>query len=155
MITQTQAIELFSYDPETGKLYRREPWREVGTPNQDGHLTVNINGKGELVHRIVWVLMAGILNDNDIDHINGNNQDNRFSNLRQCTRSENLCNSKKPSNNTSGFKGVTLEKSGYWMGYVKFKGKRHSKSGFLNAETANRWVKAKRVELHGEFARHE
>jgi len=46
-----------------------------------------------------------------IDHVNGNGLDNRKENLRISTRSQNLMNSKKPSNGkTSQYKGVCLNK---------------------------------------------
>ena len=47
-----------------------------------------------------------------IDHINGNILDNRRSNLRIATYSQNRCNSKKDSANTSGFHGV------YWSRHI-------------------------------------
>jgi hypothetical protein len=45
-----------------------------------------------------------------IDHINGNGLDNRKINLRICTISINLQNSKKHKNNASGFRGVIWNK---------------------------------------------
>lgn len=41
-----------------------------------------------------------------LDHINMDTVDNRKSNLRFCTKSENGRNRPKPKHNTSGFKGV-------------------------------------------------
>lgn len=42
----------------------------------------------------------------EIDHHNHNKLDNQRINLRICTHSENVRNSRIPRNNTSGFKGV-------------------------------------------------
>jgi HNH endonuclease len=44
--------------------------------------------------------------ENDVDHWNHNTLDNRRENLREATRSQNLANKPKPTNNTSGFKGA-------------------------------------------------
>jgi hypothetical protein len=54
-----------------------------------------------LMHRLIIGNHSGWT-----DHINGDGLDNRRSNLRVCTRSQNLANSKLRSDNTSGFKGV-------------------------------------------------
>lgn len=45
-----------------------------------------------------------------INHIDGNGLNNQKNNLRVCTQAENLRNSKKSKNNTSGYKGVSYNK---------------------------------------------
>lgn len=47
----------------------------------------------------------------EIDHINHNRLDNRKSNLRPCTRQQNIWNSSISSRNKSGFKGVHWRKT--------------------------------------------
>lgn len=48
-----------------------------------------------------------------VDHINGNRLDNRRENLRLATRSQNQANKGTPTNNTSGYKGVSW-RAGKW-----------------------------------------
>jgi hypothetical protein len=54
-----------------------------------------------------------------IDHINGQRSDNRIENLRECSYSQNHGNKRMNRNNTSGYKGVFLDKrDGFWFVYV-------------------------------------
>ena len=93
-----------------------------------------------------------------VDHINGDALDNRRSNLRVCSQSQNMANSRRMRNNTSGFKGVAVEstRSGgiVFRAYVNVSGKRLRKS-FSSKEDAALWVAFVRQSVHGEFARHE
>lgn len=67
-------------------------------------------------HRIVAGLVKienGIIIENKnelVDHVDGNSRNNKKSNLRICTRSQNAMNYGSPSNNTSGHRGVSWKK---------------------------------------------
>lgn len=58
------------------------------------------------MHRIIMDYFG----DMDIDHINGNALDNRRSNLRICTRSQNHHNAGLRSDNKSGYRGISWRK---------------------------------------------
>lgn len=59
-----------------------------------------------------------------IDHINGNPFDNRKSNLRLCTHSQNSCNQRLNIKNTSGHKGVWFDKKhNKWCASIKVNNK--------------------------------
>lgn len=121
------------------------------------YISINLRQGGGplhyLAHRIIWAMVNGPIPDGmDIDHINRNGLDNRMSNLRLATRSENLQNSVR--RNKHGVKGVSLhKKSGLWrseimvnmrkvdLGYFKTKGE----AAVARAKAAIRY--------HGEFAR--
>lgn len=63
-----------------------------------------------------------------VDHKNGNSLDNRRSNLRNCTASENRQNQRLRSDNSTGFKGVTFKKSaGKFMARIGVPGEGRSK----------------------------
>jgi hypothetical protein len=103
------------------------------------------------MHRIILNVDNGFY----VDHINGNGLDNRRSNLRQCTKSENQWNSRIQSNNTSGFKGVDWSKlKNKWRAKIKVGGVRIELGYFDDIEMASEAVAAARIKLHGEFANH-
>lgn len=89
-----------------------------------------------------------------IDHIDGNPSNNRKSNLRICTVSENGFNRGKPKNNTSGAKGVSWnKKSQKWCARIMSNGKDYIIGLFDTIKEASDAYDAKAIELHGEFAR--
>lgn len=88
-----------------------------------------------------------------VDHINGNGLDNRRSNLRLATPSQNSRNSKKPITNTSGYKGVTFCKNtGKWVGQIKENNKNHYLGSYDTPEEAYKAYCIAARELHGDFA---
>lgn len=77
-----------------------------------GYLRVNIGGKSQRVHRVVWLLHTGTWPDKDIDHLDRDKSNNDPSNLRLCTDSQNQANT---TSKRKGFKGVTLHKCGKYQ----------------------------------------
>tara|TARA_R110000744_G_scaffold169216_1_gene287071 strand:- start:203 stop:688 length:486 start_codon:yes stop_codon:yes gene_type:complete len=71
-----------------------------------GYLTITIDGKKYLAHRLVFLMHHGYL-PRLLDHINRNKLDNRIENLREASFKLNVINSKTGKNNTSGRKGVS------------------------------------------------
>lgn len=98
-VTASKVRELFDYNPDTGLLTRRVTVAPnalagavAGKPNTAGHITVCIHARMYTVHRVAWLWMTGEWPNLEIDHINQNKADNRWSNLRQASRSQNLMN---------------------------------------------------------------
>lgn len=129
---------ILKYDPETGAFrWRVRPltmftdgtttklprsaehacaqWnsRWAGKPaapvKSDGYCYVHFNYRNELAHRVAWKIMTGE-DPIEIDHIDGNRSNNKWTNLRNGTRSDNLHNMAIKSNNTSGYHGVSFSK---------------------------------------------
>ncbi|MBW0450883.1 HNH endonuclease [Paraburkholderia phenoliruptrix] len=103
------------------------------------------------MHRLILGLSRG--DDRIVDHINGVKTDNRRSNLRICSKSENGYNQGAQRNNTTGFKGVTVRKdSGRYMAQIRSRGKKIYLGLFDTAVEAHAAYCAAALELHGEFA---
>jgi hypothetical protein len=87
------------------------------------------------------------------DHINGDTLDNRKSNLRICTSIENCRNSKRPKNNTSGYKGVHWEKANKkWVAIIQINYKKIYLGLFDDRQKAHEAYCKAAVNYHGEFA---
>lgn len=87
------------------------PGSVAGGFDGHGHREVRILGVSYRAHRLAWAYMTGRWPDGQIDHINGDRADNRFQNLRVVDNRQNGMNCGMNRLNTSGFKGVTWNKS--------------------------------------------
>ena len=109
------------------------------------------NNRGLYLHRFIFDNLPKGL---QIDHINGNKLDNRRSNLRFCTQSQNNMNQKLSKVNISGFKGIYWRKDkNKWQAQIQINYKVFYlglfKNKFEAAETYNEAAK----QYFGEFAR--
>jgi hypothetical protein len=145
-MTAEIARAFLSYDKETGELTWREReflspikkhsskrWNETYAGKRacrsgpKGYLIVSLCDKAWLAHRIAWLIVTGEWPAYQVDHINGDKSDNRWSNLRAANNSQNHANIGLLSSNTSGLKGVVrtrrkwgaqiqVSKKNLWLG---------------------------------------
>lgn len=91
-----------------------------------------------------------------VDHINHDTLDNRRENLRVCTLSQNMMNSKKHTRNKSGFKGVygflAYGKYHYWCTHIYVNGKKKWLGSFKSVYDAAFARKEAEAKYHGEYA---
>lgn len=134
---------LFKYDPDTGLIY----WiakgkgmikkKAAGTFLSNGYVGICIGSKRLFAHRIAWALHNNEWPKDQIDHINGIRTDNRISNLRQATNSQNGKNLKLSKANKSGVKGVCYETfTKRWKASIRVDRKCISIGRFANIEDA-------------------
>jgi hypothetical protein len=100
-MTQNKLKEIITYDPKTGFIKWRKPgkWAKPinvtdGCIKPNRYISLKIEGKNYLAHRLAFLFMTGKFPKNEIDHCNGNPSDNRWANLRPATRQENRFNIK-------------------------------------------------------------
>jgi hypothetical protein len=124
--TPEELHNLLRYEPETGKLYSRRTGREVFTNTKNsGYKKGAIKNRTFSAHRVAAALHTGQWPEGEVDHINGRCDDNRWSNLRITSKSDNQKNARRRSDNSSGCCGVSFKRSlGKWMAYVNHNGRR-------------------------------
>lgn len=88
-----------------------------------------------------------------VDHRNGDTLDNRRSNLRVCTKTENMRNRKyQPS--SSNYKGVGLHVGKYWRAQIRdYSGRKKHLGLFKSPEEAAKVYNAAAIRYFGQFAR--
>ena len=96
--------EEFYFDLEDYDKIKDYCWHK----DKDGYIRTYINKKIIYMHRLVLGLDRS--NKMVVDHCSHNTYDNRKQNLRICTASQNLYNTSKRKNNTSGVTGVHWDK---------------------------------------------
>ena len=151
-LTAERLREVISYDPNTGEfiwIATLSNAAKAGTRpsyHSKGYLCIKIDGKLYKAHRLAWLFMTGDFPPRLIDHINGIRDDNRFSNLREATKSENQQNLKRAqANNKSGFLGVYAS-YGKWRAAITLDGKLTHIGSFKTPEIAHAaYLEAKRI----------
>ncbi len=122
--------------------------------NSHGYVMREIRRSGartiQYLSRFVMNAPVGVL----VDHKEGDLLDNRKSQLRFCTKSQNMCNRGKNKNNTSGHKGVTWDKSrSKWRAQIEVNGKGISLGYFTDVTSASASYAEASLRYHGEFSR--
>lgn len=153
--------QALSYDPLSGqfrwKVGRGKRFKAgdlAGSVNSNGYIAICIDGHRHYAHRLAWFHCFGKWPEGNlqVDHINGIKSDNRLSNLRPVTPSQNKQNTHKPRrDNASGFAGVKFNKAcGKFEANIRIPGQRNKKylGLFQTPEEAHRAYMAAKVIHH-------
>ena len=152
MITQSELKEVLSYDEMTGQFVWINPKTNrlkigdvAGWLNNKGYLHIKIGKASYKCHRLAWLYVYGEFPDGQLDHVNGNKNDNRINNLRSVSNKENGENRKLHSSNTSGHRGISWnKKSNKWTATVRHLGQLHHIGQYSVLEDAVKAVKEAR-----------
>jgi hypothetical protein len=124
----------YTYNSKTGKIFGVKG-KHITSKNKDGY--VMLSAVNLLGHHFAWYMTYGNVDFIMLDHINRDKKDNRISNLRISTNSENQFNKKS--------KGYSWNKnSKKWKSYIGvnnklihlgyFKTKKEARESYLKAK---------------------
>lgn len=155
--SQKQIHALFEY--KDGALYWRKATgkcaagAKAGYVNTNGYVQVCIAGQRYYAHRLIFKLF----NNEEpefLDHMDGDRANNRYDNLRPATRSQNMHNRKRNTDNTSGVKGVSWAKRAKkWYAYGWVNNKQYNLGYYEDLSAAASAVHKFRKQNHGAYAR--
>ncbi len=159
-VSRERVLEVLSYDPETGNFHWRvrcSPRAPIGSVagviHPWGYRIIGIDGRDYKAHRLAWLVVKGIWPIEDIDHVNRIRSDNRIVNLREATRSENLCNKAVAHSSGTGVKGVQFNKKAKkFQARIQKNGLSKYLGLFNTLEDARVAYARAAIELHGEFS---
>jgi hypothetical protein len=118
-------------------------WRK----SQKGY-AISVGRKSVRMHRLITGCVANM----QVDHINGDRLDNRRSNLRIVTNSQNQMN-RRVTNNKCGIKGVYYHiRCKKWCAKIQRDGQQLYLGVFRTAEEAAQARTLTEKQIHGEFA---
>lgn len=155
-LTLHAVLAMLSVDPDSGEITQkcgRLAGKKVGSISRTGYSIVKFLGYTYMAHRVVWAICNRAWPQSQIDHIDGNRQNNSRKNLRLASPSENSQNRSMPGSNTSGFKGVTFHKgTGKFQAAIKRDGRFFYLGLYETAEHAHAEYQKAAAAIHGEFA---
>ena len=159
----SELLDIFEYSPDTGELrWKMKVSRKVIVGSVAGHsclsekgrVSIGLYGRNYRAHAIIWAMMTGDWPHNQIDHKDEDPSNNKWNNLREATKSQNMSNISRIRSNTSGYKGVSFHKQRQkWRAHIHINGKSFHLGLFLSAEQAHEAYKSAALSHFGEYAK--
>jgi hypothetical protein len=161
-LTHQRLREALDYNPETGVF----TWLStdslkavtlIGKPagglNALGYWQIGLDHIIYLAHRLAWFWMTGEMpRAGELDHRDLDKTNNRWSNIRRATRTQNSVNKPAQSNNSSGYKGVSRS-GNVWRAYIVVERKQIHLGCRADPVEAHALYVAAAKKYYGEFAR--
>lgn len=159
MLTQQRLKSQINYCPDSGTFTWIVARKGVSKDKECGRISkghgyreICIDNKLYRAHQLAFLYMNGVFVDSEIDHINRDKTDNKWCNLRPCTKSQNAANVGLKKSNTSGAKGVVWDKSrNKWRVQIRINGKKTNLGRYENFEEAVEVSKKALEKQFGEF----
>lgn len=155
--------EWFDYEPDTGRFrWKKRPGAcahasvgdIAGYRNADGYIVLTVRRTRLRAHHVAWAFMTGAWPVEQMDHINGCRDDNRWKNLRCVTASENAQNRLGVrSDSKVGFRNVIrVKKTGRFAAVVRVNGQKRQFGTFSTPQEAYAAATEAKRRVHAAFA---
>ena len=158
-ITQTRLHEIFDYKDgqliwKVNKGGKAKVGTIAGNRINFQYIQVVVDRKTYYLHRLIFIYHHGhcpVI----LDHVDGDQANNRIENLREATSSQNQMNARINKNNSTGMKNVqwNLEANKYRV-ELAVNGKNKFIGYYNDPELAELVAIEARDKYHGRFARH-
>ena len=137
-------------DDEDYEALMKYKWHAKFNKCNGGYYAVrSIKPSKEFIHRVVMNCPADMI----VDHINHNSLDNRKSNLRIVTKSQNQMNRRKMVSNTSGVIGVRWHKRDMrWRASITALGRDMELGSFKSIEDATQCRRNAELKYYGKYS---
>jgi hypothetical protein len=145
-LTQKRLKKLLHYDSNTGIFTRITAMKGVsagdvaGCKNKNGYISIGIDYKEYLGHRLAWFYVHGYFPEHGLDHKDRVRHHNWILNLREASQQCNMRNTGNRKDNKSGVNGVSWCSSRTkWLADIRISGKTKSLgryNSFCNAVCA-------------------
>lgn len=149
MLTADRLREVLSYNRDTGVFYRRGKALRP-KPNAGGYLRLFVDGRLYYAHRLAWLYVTGQWPDPEIDHRDDDKANNRFSNLREATSSQNKF-ARRVRVGVSGVRGVRPHRS-KWQAIISVNGKTVPLGSYATIAEAAEVRQQRALLLYGDFS---
>ena len=122
----------------------------AGNLSKSGYMRIRLDDVLKLAHHWVWFYFHGRWPFPEIDHINGDQLDNRIENLREVCSRVNKENLRRPKGaNVSGFLGVSWSKTAKkWRADISARGQKFIVGHFDSPEEAHEAYLIAKRRLH-------
>lgn len=156
-LTQGQTAVIDDIDSDLAKLKWQAHYSKTAKrfyARRCSHVGLKVLRK--YMHRVILSRILGreLARSEIVDHKDLDTLNNRRENLRLANSAKNASNRPKPSNNTSGYKGVTWSKKNKkWVAQIEVDDQHIYLGTFVNIEDAAEAYRVAAIKYHEEFAR--
>ncbi len=153
-MTQEYLKQYYNYNQNTGlfTIIKQRNGNKFKTGHiisgttSTGYLRLSYRGKVYPLHRLAFLYMNNSV-PSIVDHIDRNILNNKWSNLREITKSGNCRNREKKSTNSTGRRGVFEIRKDYFQAIIMDNNGKRITFGTANKQKAIEWREEKETEL--------